>query len=441
MTTITSLPAEIQRQCINYLDTVALKAIRLTSQAFRDIATEALFDVATLDRTEESVDKFDTIINNDNLRRYIRTLHLGASSSIHYIFEECYPNYPPKWWEEAVARWDDIALPNVKKILLDTAYACANSQCASFELAFAKLISRANVNTLTIKHLQDSCRLISLDIAHLPTVPKELHLLITTLTHEPSPDMDIELRHRHAFFNNRLNAEWLKPMQPELTHLTLHCNTYWGVYPRWQPGDLRFPALKSLAFGKWTIAFDWQIAFITAHAQTLQQLILTDCPILHASRMTPRQHDNAWATRLPGTSRGKPPTVNAFCALRWHRVLADFQRSLRKLRHFAMGRGSVGAVFWGEADGSVDDAFDARYGLAPRIDGSRYTIFDFGEGPVGSSRAGASYLAQPEGPGAGWKWLQKETDEDVRRMVEFPECLEEDQAALESLLGVLRGRV
>jgi hypothetical protein len=78
MANILSLPVEILRYCVRYLDTTALKETRLTSRAFRDIATEVLFDVATLRVTEESADRLTTLINQNDLQHYIRTV--GVSS-------------------------------------------------------------------------------------------------------------------------------------------------------------------------------------------------------------------------------------------------------------------------------------------------------------------------------------------------------------------------
>jgi hypothetical protein len=195
------------------------------------------------------------------------------------------------------------------------------------------------IDSLTVKHLQDDCQTRRPDFAKLPTKPRKLHLLITTWSDDSSWDMDIHIRHRHALFNMQLNATWLKPLQSKLTHLTLHCDTYWGIYPRWQPDNLKFPHLTSLAFGKWTIAHDWQIDFITSHGATLEQLIFTRCPIMHAARLTRRQEHNLWQERLPGTSRGGPPTTNHFSDLRWHTVLPRLVSGLPKLTHFSMGRG------------------------------------------------------------------------------------------------------
>jgi hypothetical protein len=71
-----SLPVEIQRQCIGFLDTAALKSMRLVASFIKDVTTEALFEVATLRFTEDSAEKFTTLIKNDEIRRYIRTVSI-----------------------------------------------------------------------------------------------------------------------------------------------------------------------------------------------------------------------------------------------------------------------------------------------------------------------------------------------------------------------------
>jgi hypothetical protein len=43
--------------------------------------------------------------------------------------------------------------------------------------------------------------------------------------------------------------------------------------------------------------------------------------------------------------------------------------------------------------------------------------------------------------GERWSWEDREIDEDVKKKIAYPECLEEDQEALAELLRVVRGRV
>lgn len=75
-TTFSSLPVEIQRECINYLDTAALKGTRLTSRALKDIATEALFEVATINYSKDSAKKFTDLCQDKALRRCIRQVSI-----------------------------------------------------------------------------------------------------------------------------------------------------------------------------------------------------------------------------------------------------------------------------------------------------------------------------------------------------------------------------
>ncbi|KAJ4335061.1 hypothetical protein N0V95_008998 [Ascochyta clinopodiicola] len=435
-----TLPVEMQRACINYLDAVSLKAMRLTSRDIRDIATEALFEVATLRLEPESAQKFTSLIENDRLRRYIRKLHLDTQCDSESTFEECYIVPPPNWWTQIFAA--SIDLPNLKELMLDSASACAESHCAALALAFTTFFSTADIDLLNLKHHQDACLVQRPDLLKLHAKPKKLHFLMTTWSDDASPDMDIELRHRHALFNVHLDTTWLGPLQPHLTHLTVHCNTYWGVYPRWQPGPLRFPHLKSLALGKWTIAFNWQIEFIALQGQTLEQLILTNCPILHALRMTKRQSANQWQQRLPGTSRGKPPTDNVFPDLRWHTVLPDLKVRLPKLKYFAMGRGPVRERLFNREVSDDDEAYEERYKLKPRIDSSRYAIFDFEAGLSEWVDAGPDRDSSLHQKG-GWEcshWLDRSNDEEWRTKTTYPDCLQEDQEALTGFLEELSQR-
>jgi hypothetical protein len=333
--------------------------------------------------------------------------------------------------------------------VLDAAWACvAEGHCASLVFALTKFLRHADIETLTVKHLQEFCPDQRPDASQISPTFRKLNLLITTWTSEACPEDDINNLESHAFFNERLDAVWLSHSQSRLTHLTLHCNTYWGVFPRWQPEGLHFPSLRSLALSKWTITFDWQLDFITSHGETLEQLTLTDCPILYASRMTSHQSTNALHQRLP-TSRGKPPTTNIFCGMRWYHVLPHFQEELVKLKHFSMGRGPVNPAYCSEADLSADEAFDGRYSLIPCIDSSRYAIFDFGEGAIPYERPRFDWHVSLDESESMYSWLERErwswedheTDENVKTKIAYPECLQEDQEALAGLLRVVRGRV
>lgn len=300
---------------------------------------------------------------------------------------------------------------------------------ADLEVALRFLIVASNVDTLTVRKVQD------VFVDRLPAGVRKLNLELETRSDDACSEDEIDILPCHALFNKRLNEHWLAPMQSQLTHLTLHCNTYWGVYPRWLPEGLHFPQLKSLAFSKWTIAFDWQIDFITSHGQTLEQLILSNSPILHALRMTYRQFDNKWdAPRRGGTIRGLPPLRTTFSDLRWHTVLGEFRTKLTRLKYFSMGRDPANEL---DNDDDDDDAFETRYKLPARIDSSRYAIFDFIRGPAEWFDGVPGSIVRKRG--FWWShWLERETDCETRKKIEYPDCFREDQEALEDLLRALR---
>jgi hypothetical protein len=296
-----------------------------------------------------------------------------------------------------------------------------------------------SIKVVTAKHFLDACEMEWPNFAEVLVKPSELHLLVTTWYADHCSDYEIELRQRHAYFNANLNNKWLEPVQSHLTHLSLHCNTYWGIYPRWQPGSLHFPRLRLMSFGQWTIFYDWQVEFITSHGETLEQLILVNCPILHALCMTTRQSNNLWQQRLGGTGRGKPPTTNIYSDLRWHTVLPALTAGLPKLKHFSMGRGPTRDRLDDDLNFDSDRGFEDRYTSAPKIDSSRYAMFTYCRGVTEWSKRSLDI----EGNGKFRSWANPRdwgTGEDVERRIQYPDCLQEDENTLEDLLKIASAR-
>jgi hypothetical protein len=147
--------------------------------------------------------------------------------------------------------------------------------------------------------------------------------------------------------------------------------------------------------------------------------------------MTRCQSNNLWQQSLGGTGRGKPPTTNTYSDLRWHTVLPELATGLPKLKHFSMGRGPTEDSLWSHNPFNGDKGFDSRYRVTPTIDSSRYAIFDFDRGitewiePIPERRSWSS-------------WLERETDKDVKRKIQYPDCSQKDQDALENLLKTTR---
>jgi hypothetical protein len=180
---------------------------------------------------------------------------------------------------------------------------------------------------------------------------------------------------------------------------------YWGIYPFFDIRGLCFSDLKSLVLGNFTIAHDWQIDWIISHGETLEELILDDCPIVYALSLGDYDaEDNDWerySTKLVET--------------RWSSVFPLFQQRLKTLRHFAIGHGP-----WS------DRMFECRYDLLARIEPSRYVSYEHGQGPTpwNEDDVGKKHVTLGYG--------------ETEAQIEVPDCEVEDQAALDALLGALQ---
>ena len=96
-----------------------------------------------------------------------------------------------------------------------------------------------------------------------------------------------------------------------------------------------------------------------------------------------------------------------------------------------MGRGPTKDSFSEHEAFNSDQAFEDRYRAAANTDSPRYAIFHHARGIV--------EWIQPMPERGSWSaWLEQETDKDVKRKIQYPDCLKEDQDALEDLLEIVK---
>ncbi|KAF2270449.1 hypothetical protein CC78DRAFT_611351 [Lojkania enalia] len=244
-----------------------------------------------------------------------------------------------------------------------------------YQKLFFNLLSKMPlVNNITIKNMQDASTIYTgpeeVSDAVLHRIEK-LALMIITEYISAAPEYSIDQPKLHECFNWELSSHWLMPTQPQLTSLTLYCDTYWGVWPYIDLRGVHFPKLISLALGNWTIAHNWQIEWITSHGETLRELVLDDCPIAYALRMGPKEANTNFPEMRPAS--GWPDDTFVIIRrveTRWNDVFPMFEKSLKKLNHLGMSHGD-----W------HGQMFDRRYDLPARIENSRYIVYDCGTGP------------------------------------------------------------
>ncbi|KAF1974614.1 hypothetical protein BU23DRAFT_430003, partial [Bimuria novae-zelandiae CBS 107.79] len=164
-------------------------------------------------------------------------------------------------------------------------------------LFFEALKDAKGVDFLTLKNVQDEILTETGSEADTEAVRcrlKRFHIMIVTDECSASPAGKADKEELQLCFNSLLKKHWLEPLQTQLTHLTVYCDTYWGVYPFTDIRTVHFPHLVSLALGNWTIAHDWQFDWISSHGETLQELILDDVCIVYAMMMPEKMVEENW---------------------------------------------------------------------------------------------------------------------------------------------------
>lgn len=299
------------------------------------------------------------------------------------------------------------------------------------------------VRSLSIANLQD---LVNQEIADSDDFKavlgrlETLELGIATERYDASPENEITIAERHAFFGRYLAKYWLQPVQEHLLHLTLYSDCYWGYAPIFNYEALQFPKLRSLALGNFTFFKDEQLQWILSHGSTLESLSLDDCPILHAACVGKQTNpDNSLVYDIDeGLEWDYDADQFWTYDARWHSYLARIQAGLPKLKHFGLGHGD-----W---DGMDDDAEAGAFASAPLrqagLDARRYCIFNYGIGPsqwiegrleAWADEKGGFYQAEADEYDGVW-------EEEEGPVPVPPKCREEDRRALEELVRAVWAR-
>ncbi|KAF2800184.1 hypothetical protein K505DRAFT_293097 [Melanomma pulvis-pyrius CBS 109.77] len=426
------LPVELQRHCVKYLDVDTVKSLRTVHKGTLSLSTEELFRVVNLFPGNESASKYIKIIENSKLNPLVRKVVFNTSDpddddrdgNEEKDIDEEFKNSM-----RLVGRFENLSEVELK---FDDECAAADKngwdkevqETVDFRTSMLKKFFKSlnhpthpatKVDSLTIKHLQDHT--VIYDNENFKAVRsrlKKLALFIATEVDDASPENSISMKACHQMFKHDLLDHWLKPLQSQLTHLTIYCDAYWGLWPFCDLQQVHFPHLKSLSLGNFSIAHDWQVDWILSHGSSLEELILDDCPILITLRLESRQCGPNFPELVPTSSDRKPSEYEYVThvkdvEMRWHEILPRLQKGLSNLKKFAMGHGK-----WNESL-----CFEERYEMLPMLLLNRYCIFDCGIGP-------SHYETYSE------SWGREE--------IKFPDCDERDMAALEALVQVVEVR-
>ncbi|KAK6004514.1 hypothetical protein QM012_008376 [Aureobasidium pullulans] len=202
---------------------------------------------------------------------------------------------------------------------------------------------------------------------------RKLELQITTedVDGDGSLPANLGKKELHSFFGQRLVQEWLEPVRNNLTHLKLYSrDMYFGYLPKCHLPT--FPALRSLMLGGMSFSHNEQLTWILSHSNTLEELVLDNCPIVIGVRIpSTLDSDNYPIEPLFNSSTtGSILAPSSFVySARWRDYFSQLATGLVKLRSIRCGFG----------DWYDNTAFPKSKELGTGLWAQRYRILDDGE--------------------------------------------------------------
>ena len=410
-----------------------LKQLRLTCKSFYDLCTDLLFEKATLYPEEDAFQARHSAPSSYNVRRS-RNNRLDESDphssvskflqlSIHHELRHSVRKVvlktsltgeeASKGSDRVSEAWRDAAssiykFPNLSSVQISFRELCCDDDNNNFNWVTEDEAFRAdvlgtvfealnnevspidNLRSLTVVNLQNKA---NESITSSPGFKKvlskisELHLMIAVEIEEASPESYTYLKALYEFHKNELPSTWLKPASHNLTHLTLHMNTYWGWLPSFDPRGIQFPNVRYLAMGNYTFAHDWQIDWITSHFTELETLIMIDCPILFHMYPHGCLGKHAKETSHEDHVKLANPNANSYVVsehdddshwiytTRWHHIFPKLEAKMLRLTKFVYAHEGWPHVY------GMEQAFEERDQLISSFQLKRYVVFNGSIGP------------------------------------------------------------
>ncbi|KAL3480563.1 hypothetical protein BJX99DRAFT_220424 [Aspergillus californicus] len=380
MPSFLSLPGEIIHRVFFYAEQ-SRKQLRLSSTLLAKAGRSWVFQSTTLSRTKSSCERFQNILDRPDLARAVKKVYLDTtdpqdgnnsvttSEGDEYLEadeadEDEDSALPPRFWK-AVNRLDQ--LPRLQSVVIRFHHECEGDddwgnaeQSSQFRAAVLRKTLSVLASLPRPLHelgIQDLQNIMPDDEAFRANLNKvlgaikSLRLNIANQLNEGNGENNVEYDAVHKFFNNDLASFWLKPAMANVEHLTIYSSMYWGFFPKCDLRDVHFPRLKTLSLGNFAFIDDSQLQWILSHGETLEELYLDDCPILHevavdnAHRERGTLLDNTSFQAHPGFEHESEPSTTQYhyCKLhasysaRWADYFRAFAEKLPRLRHIRVG--------------------------------------------------------------------------------------------------------
>lgn len=413
------IPAEVTGMIAKFVTSKTdLENMRLVSKSLLGAATIELFSkqhilLPALIEEPEILENLENIISSSSLARAVRHVKYTTSLEPHKTLDDY--NNDEEWTQFSTEMEDAIYLlnkfPNLTHLEIEFSCVCAmisphdfsrtdpeeNHEFRTQVLAciFAALndaeYPTPNLKSLTIKNLQnvnDEMLVRSEDFANVLKRISELRLQIVTEHDSASPERQWDFPEMHTFMEE-LPKVWLEPARENLTALTIHMDDYWGYVPKCDLRSVYFPRLKRLELGNWTVTHDWQIDWILSHKDTLEELIMDECPVVRCME----NFGQLDAEKYPANPRRCFGSKVAWrYGGRWSEIFRKMKEGLPRLKMLKFGAGQ-----W--RDGVNFDGEWRTIGMHENM----YMVFDRGLGPS--------------------PWLENQDEEDEK----FDEETEDDE--------------
>ncbi|KAI5197553.1 hypothetical protein AUEXF2481DRAFT_26654 [Aureobasidium subglaciale EXF-2481] len=424
---------------VDIYDHVATKSLRCVSRRSADVCTGLVFRSATLLLRLKSISNLRSLLDNPGLCSVVTQLTIDTAE----YTDTCMDTYDWEYRDEELLQSFLAVLRklgrfrNLRSVTLKCSSECVGPQQRRhwwarnvpesikfrtdvLQSLFAGLnAGHATPSHLCIENLQGCGNDIvvrSRDFREVMSHVQKLELQITTedVDGDGSLPANLGKKELHSFFGKQLVSSWLEPVRHNLTHLKLYArDLYFGYLPRCQLPH--FPALRSLIIGGMSFSHDEQLRWISTHGNTLEELVLDNCPIVIGVRIpSTLDSDNFPIEPLFNSSTtGSILAPSSFLyPARWHDYFSHFAVELKKLRSIRCGFG----------DWYDNVAFPKSRELGVGLWAQRYRILDDGE-----------WRRPPFEDGSyDGKWSSPPT---------YPDCTDEDWIALCEVRTAIDSRV
>lgn len=119
-----------------------------------------------------------------------------------------------------------------------------------------------------------------------------------------------------------------------LTTLKLQADTLWGFVPTVYIPLIHLPKLERLELGNWTLSHQWQLDWLLAHKETLTELTLNRCAVVHnasvGGELDEGGYPRAWES-------WQDPIREHRMALSWIIVFEEIEKHCARLTKFRFG--------------------------------------------------------------------------------------------------------